>query len=203
VETSDAGAFIKSANSVVSSLDLKDSFITISTPTERTVAGTKFTTWNLKIVPEKLPEAATPGMPPGANRELVEMLYGKDGLVYSVADLGKRVLIVIGNDDVVTRAVAAVKAGDAAPGAALAKAIAAYGADTVGFMRMDVRALMRTAFAMMKKAAPENMPPMDVPAGDPVVITGVANAGSDQLRFRLVVDFGKFAALIKDMRSPR
>lgn len=55
VDAKDPAAFIKSANTIVSGLDLKDSFATIAPSTERTVAGTKFTTWNLKIVPKSFP----------------------------------------------------------------------------------------------------------------------------------------------------
>ena len=161
--------------------------MTFSPPAERTVDGTKVTAFKLQIDAAKLPDMEAAGMKPGANREMLTAMLGRDGISYSIADFGNRVMAVLGDDDVLKRAIKAAKAADTG---SLSKALVAAGPDTVCFMRMDFRAVMRWASGLMKSAGGENGPKMDVAAGDPVVVTMVANAGSNRLRGRLSLDVG-------------
>ena len=68
------------------------------------------------------------GTPPGA-REAMTQMFGKDGMRASYAAIGKRAVFTLGGDEVMKRALAAAKAGEAAPPNPLSKALAAAGPD--------------------------------------------------------------------------
>jgi hypothetical protein len=196
VETPDPAAYTKALANITAGVDLKDSFMKVSPTEERTVDGTKITSFRLQFVPEKMPGMAGA---PADNRAVIEAIYGKEGLQYHFAGFGNRTLFVVGDDDALKRALKAAKAADATPNA-LSKTLAAAGADTVGFVRMDMRAMMSGMSDVMAGAgAQANTPMPKVPPGEPVLITATANAGSDRLRARLSFDVAKFARLFEAM----
>jgi hypothetical protein len=189
-ETTEPGEYVKAMAEVVGALDTKDSFFTVTRPEERTIEGMKVHGWRMKLDVAKVPDSMKQ---PGATDALAAM-YGKDGLAYNFVPMGTRLLMVIGQDAALTRAIKAAKAPAETP---LSKALVATGADTVGYARMDFRALMRQMSALMPALAGGAKP--EVPAGDPVALTMVANAGPRQLRIRTSFDVGRFAALFKAM----
>jgi hypothetical protein len=181
---------------ITAGLDSKDSFLVASPVEDRTIDGTKVTTWRMKMIPEKLGELNA-GVSPISTEEMVKWLYGTDGMVYSAADLGNRVLITMGgSDDTLSRALKAAKTAAPTP---FSKALAAGGADTVGYFRMDVRAIMREITSMMSRSE-SGLPKVDVPPGDPVYITATANAAPKQLRARVALDVAKMMNLFKAMK---
>src|SRR5262249_6756780 len=117
----------------------------------------------------------------------------------SYAPMGKRVVFVLGGDDVLKRSLAAAKAGDGAPPNALSKAISAAGPDAVGYFRYDVTALMRSMSDVMPGPGGRTLPPPPA-GGEPVVITGIRTGGRGELRGRLWVDVGKFAKRVESMK---
>jgi hypothetical protein len=189
IDSSDPPAMIKAMTGLLASVDLKDAPFTFSAPEERTIDGTKLTTFHLKADPSKMPAGGTE--PEKAAREAAMKMYGKDGLTYSIADFGKRVMIVIGDDEVVKRGIKAEKAGNSE--GAFSKQLADAGADTFLHARIDMRAMMRGVKSMMPEKNAGSMPP--IPAGDPVIMTMTGNASGNVLRFRMSFDVGGFAKL--------
>ena len=153
------------------------------------------TTIRIKMDVEKM--IPSEGTPPGA-REAMTKMFGKDGIRASYAAMGKRVVFTIGGDEVMKRALAAAKAGDAAPSNALSKALAAAGPDAVGYLRYDLTALMRNVSEIMPPMGGKQLPPP--PAGDPAVLTLIMNAGTNELRGRISCDVEKMVKLFEGMK---
>jgi hypothetical protein len=190
-ETPDAAAHLKAMSDIYSTLDLKDTFIQISPVEDRTVDGTKVKSWKMTMDIDKLPGQGEIAQV----KAVMEMMLGKGGLAFSAADLGNRVLFVMGGDDALKRALAASKAGTPS---ALSKALAAAGSDTAVYVRIDFAAMMGMVASMMKgQPGAQEMAP---PSGDPVNLTMILNASPSQARFRLSADVEKFVKLFKGMK---
>jgi hypothetical protein len=97
------------------------------------------------------------------------------------------------------RAVAAAKAGAAAPPNSVSKALSSAGPDTVGYVRYDLTALMRAVSEIMGPM-PSGRTMAPPPAGDPAVITLIASTGANELRGRVSFDVGRMAKMIEGMK---
>jgi hypothetical protein len=193
IESPDPAALIKASRSMIESVDVKESGMTFSKPEERTLEGAKLTTFKMKLDPAKMAAGAGSDAERASTEAAAKML-GKDGLTYSIAEAGKRVLIVIGGDDVVARAVKALKAGDAS--GALSKGLAEAGPDAFLYASVDMRSMMRSVWDFMPQRPDRPMPPPK--AGDPILMTMIGNSSGNAVRFRLSMDVGGFAKMVKD-----
>jgi hypothetical protein len=203
VEVADAAAYMKTFGEMAAKMGgMKASFMSVMPLEERVVDGTKVSTMRVKIDSEKLPApAGAAGVPD--QREMMATLFGKDSMTYNIFPAGNRVVFAMGSDEPLKRAIQAAKAGPAAPLGALSTALAAAGSDTVAYVRYDLSEVMRLAGDLMGAGPDKAKPKPAPPAGEPVVLTCVVNAGANDLRGRMSVDVGKLMKLVKGVAQPR
>jgi hypothetical protein len=189
IESPNPAEYMKVMTDMIGSADLKGTFMTVSPIEERTVEETKVRSFRLTMDASKMGEAA--------KTDLVESMWGKDGLHYNFAALGNRVLVSIGKDEILTRA---LKAAKSSSGTALSKAIAAAGPDTVGYVGIDMRAVMRFSVGVMAGITGGGKPKTPLAAGDPVPLTIALNAAPARLRTRISLDWIKLMNVMEEMK---
>ena len=93
--------------------------------------------------------------------------------------MGKRVVLVIGKEAMLRRALTAAKADSPT---ALSKAVVASGDDIVCYASFDLARMLNEVIATLGTG--------DKPASAPVVLTAVLNAQPDRMRARMSLDMG-------------
>jgi hypothetical protein len=200
VEASDPAAYVASTVATTSALPEDGSPVTVMPPEERTVDGTKVTTLRVKLDPERMPGAGSPTRA-AKSREAMEAMFGKDPFTYNFVALDEKVLLVMGSDELLARAIKASRSGADAPPTALSKALAAAGPDTVGYCAIDLGALVRETVALATRSMGTKTPRQAAPSSgdDATPLTVIVNAGQNRLRLRASVDVGKTAKLFMSM----
>lgn len=195
LESSDPGVYIKALSDVttkVAGINVENSPVIATPLEERTIEGTKVSTVRLNLDRRQLPETR--------ERETLTRMLGPTGLTYNFVPSGTRIGFVVGGDDTLKRTLAATKAGPSS--SPLAIALGAAGSDTVGYMRLDLAAVMRETLAIRDRSRADPMPRPPMPElSEPLNVTCILNAGPDEVRLRLSADVGRAMKLFEAMNK--
>jgi hypothetical protein len=197
-ESKDPSAYLAMVKTAYAKFGSGDSAVSAAPPVERTIDGIRVTTWRLKFDTAKLAESRAVAAVPGVDPGVIDALYGKDGLDLSIAETGAGLLMVMGGDERLRQALKDAKSPPSGSETrrGLGKDLVDCGPDTVAFLKVDVRRLMRTMSNLMPKSgADATLGLKNIPDGEPVPIQWIVNAGADRLRWRLSLDIGRIAGL--------
>jgi hypothetical protein len=196
VETPDPAGYLKAMLAMTEQLPKKDSPLSVAPKEERSIEGTKVTTLRLQVDSEEMAQAA--GGARGAQaRAAMQAMFGQDSFNYHFVPLEKRLLIVMGGDELLARAIKAGKAGATAPVTPLAASLVGAGPDTVGYFRMDLGAMMHETAALAARASGTKT--RRTPA-ESVPLTVILSIGDHQVRARASVDVGKATKAAQQMK---
>lgn len=169
------------------------------------VAGVDVRGWTMVMDASKLtPKAGTSPEAQAKATEMMDKMFGKNGMRFREAVVGSKVVMTMGGDDaMLAKAIEAAKSGGSVP-AGMKDALSRVSGKTAVAVRLELRELIGKLMGMVKSGmGDEGAKVPTVPAGPPIVCTVNGSVDGRVLRGALSVDLAGIASAVKAMKDEK